>query len=162
MSEESENPDVVDAATEAVHATEADVLEGEQPAGVSTENMTKDEAKAAMGEFLAHVGIIGADGKPVEVTFEDPIVITGQREVVERAGYAELAEEQRMQARAEGAHHADLEVSEALDEPITLATTLESLERLLAEAQRAVKLLRKTDAWARENPVVLPDTSDEL
>ena len=135
----------------------------ELPPGVSKDNMTRDEAKAAMGEFLAHVGITGADGKPVEVIVQDPIVIDGQHERIERPEYVKLAEEQRAAARVEGAQHADIEVSEALDEPISLAATLDTLDALLAQAQKAVALLRKTDAWASHSAEwAPPDTSDAL
>lgn len=130
-------------AAEQAAETPADVLEGEQLPGVSKENMTRDEAKAAMGEFLAHVGIIGEDGKPVEVVVQDPVVIEGQHERVERPEYAKLAEEQRAQARVEGAEHADLEVGESLDEPVSPDSALVTVEALLGRLEQAVRVLRR-------------------
>lgn len=134
----SENP-----APEATEATEAYTPPQELPPGVSKENMTREEAKAAFGEFLTHVGIVGADGKPVEVVVQEPCVVTTDGERMERPEYLKLAEEQRAQARIEGAEHADIEVGEALDEPVSPATALVTVEALLGRLDQAVRTLRR-------------------
>lgn len=135
---------------------EPEVLEGEVPPGVSTENMTHEEAEAAFKDFLEHVGVPGVQ----KVFVAAPVVVEG--EVVEETPARKAAAEaDRAVARAEGAKEAHLEVGEALDEPVSLETSLHVLVATLERAIKAAKVVLAT-AKAQEKIDLANQPDDSL